>query len=101
MLSSETSKADDKAAIVGELRAERLSLLYLTPDKVVKSKRLLGLLETLDGSGRLGRFVVDDSEAPCCATMGHDLRPDYRQLQPLPSPRCPLIACTATATLKV
>lgn len=52
-----------------------LRLLYLTPERVAKSKSLLSALEKVNGNGHLSRIVVD--EAHCCSEYGHEYRPDY------------------------
>ena len=76
-------------------------LVFVTPEKVHKSKKLQNEMEKLYAQGRLGRFVVD--ECHCACQWGHDFRPDYAQLGILKShfPSIPLIAVTATASDKV
>ena len=75
----------------------RLRLVYVTPERVSKSKQLMAALEAADQWGGLTRFVVD--EAHCCSQWGHDFRSDYGQLFRLKKafPRVPLLAVTATA----
>ena len=76
-------------------------LVFVTPEKVHKSKKLQNEMEKLYAQGRLGRFVID--ECHCACQWGHDFRPDYAQLGILKShfPSIPLIAVTATASDKV
>ncbi|WIA10092.1 hypothetical protein OEZ85_010299 [Tetradesmus obliquus] len=76
-------------------------LLYVTPEKIVASKRLMAKLEKLHQAGRLMRIAID--EAHCCSTWGNDFRPDYKKLGVLKQqfPDTPIIALTATATMQV
>ena len=97
MLSAATSKSAYKQ-ISSEMDEDQLQLLYVTPEKILKSKRFLGKLEKIYARGGLARIVID--EAHCCATMGHDFRPDYQKLFILRRqfPKAPILAVTATAT---
>ncbi|KAM3870622.1 recQ-like DNA helicase BLM [Diretmus argenteus] len=78
-----------------------VKLLYVTPEKVSASNRLLGALENLYERGLLARFVID--EAHCVSQWGHDFRPDYKRLHELRQkfPQVPIMALTATATPRV
>ncbi|KNC79643.1 hypothetical protein SARC_07963 [Sphaeroforma arctica JP610] len=78
-----------------------LCMLYVTPERIAKSKRLLNKLEKLHAAGKLRRIVID--EAHCCSQWGNDFRPDYKQLGILrvQFPKVPIIAVTATATQTV
>jgi len=82
-------------------REKGLCLVFVTPEKVHKSKRLQNELQKLYAQRRLGRFVID--ECHCACQWGHDFRPDYAQLGILKShfPSIPVIAVTATASDKV
>jgi ATP-dependent DNA helicase Q1 len=78
-----------------------ICIVFVTPEKVSKSRKLRGEMEKLLQQGRLGRFVID--ECHCACQWGHDFRPDYTQLGILKKhfPTIPLIAVTATASDRV
>ncbi|POM75149.1 Bloom syndrome protein, DEAD/DEAH box helicase, partial [Phytophthora palmivora] len=92
-----------KRSITAELRraVPSIKLLYLTPEKIVKSAEMMDLLQNLQRNGMLARFVID--EAHCVSQWGHDFRPEYSQLGILKKtfPNVPLMALTATAPPKV
>jgi ATP-dependent DNA helicase Q1 len=97
-LVSSDQTPQENLKIFEQCRSGIIRLLYVTPEMVSKSKKLLGLLETLYRGNRLVRLVID--EAHCCSSMGHDFRPEYRALFILKQqfPQTPLLAVTATAT---
>ncbi|XP_029910141.1 Bloom syndrome protein homolog isoform X2 [Myripristis murdjan] len=78
-----------------------IKLLYVTPEKVSASNRLINALQNLYERGLLARFVID--EAHCVSQWGHDFRPDYKKLHELRQkfPRVSMMALTATATPRV
>ncbi|KAM7003430.1 recQ-like DNA helicase BLM [Tautogolabrus adspersus] len=78
-----------------------IKLLYVTPEKVSASNRLISALQNLFERGLLARFVID--EAHCVSQWGHDFRPDYKRLHELRQkfPSVPMMALTATATPRV
>uniref|UniRef100_A0A7N8XST0 ATP-dependent DNA helicase n=1 Tax=Mastacembelus armatus TaxID=205130 RepID=A0A7N8XST0_9TELE len=78
-----------------------IKLLYVTPEKVSASNRLISALQNLYERGLLARFVID--EAHCVSQWGHDFRPDYKKLHELRQkfPSVPMMALTATATPRV
>jgi ATP-dependent DNA helicase Q1 len=82
-------------------RSTPYRLLYVTPERVLKSKRLLNVLEKLYTASLLDRVVID--EAHCCSQYGHDFRPDYKKIGLLKRqfPRVPCMALTATCPLHV
>ena len=81
--------------------ASPLKLLYVTPEKIAKSKRFMSKLEKSHQSNLLSRIVID--EIHCASQWGHDFRPDYKILGILKRqfPSTPILGLTATATSKV
>ncbi|KAI8379702.1 P-loop containing nucleoside triphosphate hydrolase protein [Radiomyces spectabilis] len=81
--------------------APAFKLLYVTPEKIAKSKRFVAKLDQAYEAGRLSRIVID--EAHCCSQQGHDFRPDYKQLNLLRTifPNTPIMALTATCPWNV
>ncbi|KAM9293530.1 ATP-dependent DNA helicase Q1 isoform 2-T5 [Morus bassanus] len=79
-------------------RNSQLKLIYVTPEKIAKSKMFMSKLEKAYQAGCLARIAVD--EVHCCSQWGHDFRPDYKSLGILKRqfPNTPLIGLTATAT---
>lgn len=91
-----------RRAVLADLRARRLRLLYVAPERFA-SDEFVRLLADLPVS----RFVID--EAHCVSAWGHDFRPDYRRLKAAAvecrssdgHARPPIAAFTATATPEV
>ncbi|XP_027694534.1 ATP-dependent DNA helicase Q1 [Vombatus ursinus] len=79
----------------------KLKLIYVTPEKIAKSKMFMSRLEKAYEAGRFTRIAVD--EVHCCSQWGHDFRPDYKALGILKRqfPNTSLIGLTATATSHV
>ena len=90
------STSDEKRATEQALRAGRVNLLYVSPERFV-SNRFIRLIKGLT----LCLVAVD--EAHCISRWGHDFRPEYRKLRMIKDtwPDVPVIAVTATATREV
>ena len=82
----------ERAAVRADLRAGRLDLLYVAPERLM----MPDFLEMLD-EAQIALFAID--EAHCVSQWGHDFRPEYLQLAELAKrfPCVPRIALTATA----
>ncbi len=91
MLNS-TLTRDDTARVERAVRDGGISLLYLSPERLVTA-RCLSLL----AASPLALFAID--EAHCISEWGHDFRPEYLSLSLLHErfPCVPRIALTATA----
>jgi ATP-dependent DNA helicase RecQ len=76
-------------------------LFYLAPERLLLPEFLDGPLQRLIEGAGINAFVID--EAHCVSEWGHDFRREYRQLSVLRRrhPRIPILAFTATATLRV
>ncbi|KAM9467391.1 ATP-dependent DNA helicase Q1 isoform 1-T1 [Clarias gariepinus] len=101
-LNASSSKEDSKYVMTGMVdKNSPFKLLYVTPEKIAKSKLLMSKLEKAYNLGLLERIAVD--EVHCCSQWGHDFRPDYKLLGILKRqfPKVPLIGLTATATSSV
>ena len=95
--------ADLRRDVATDVRAGRVRLLYVAPERFA-SDAFLRLLADVP----IARFVVD--EAHCVSEWGHDFRPDYRRLRTAANVcpaadsagrRPPIAAFTATATPEV
>ncbi len=86
----------ERRDVAAEIRAGRLQLLYVAPERLM-SERMLTFLAATPLS-----FIAID-EAHCISDWGHDFRPDYRLLGQLREifPAVSLHAFTATATQRV
>lgn len=95
-------KEDKKmGSLYNEIKQIMHKIVYLTPEKLVKSPALMGVLDELYQCGKIDRFVID--EVHCVSHWGQDFRKDYLHLDILKKryPRVPILGLTATATVKV
>ncbi|MDO8470001.1 MAG: RecQ family ATP-dependent DNA helicase [bacterium] len=78
------------------LAAREVKLLYVAPERIMKP----GFLDLISS---LSVALIAVDEAHCISEWGHDFRPEYRRLGELRElfPDVPVVALTATATLKV
>ncbi|GAA5894862.1 RecQ family ATP-dependent DNA helicase [Sporobolomyces salmoneus] len=85
----------------GDDEGSDIKLVYVTPERIDKSKTFVSTLQKMYDAGRIARFVID--EAHCITTSGHDYRPAYLSLQKLKVlfPKVPVLAVTATAPSNV
>jgi len=91
-----TVQLHDYISTTNRVRHGEVKLLYAAPETLLRPETLL-LLE----QSRLKCLAVD--EAHCISEWGHDLRPEYRQLQAVRGrfPQAVCLAFTATATKRV
>ncbi|KFM57376.1 ATP-dependent DNA helicase Q1, partial [Stegodyphus mimosarum] len=78
-----------------------IKLLYVTPEKLAKSKRFMAKLEKMYKMGLFSLLAID--EVHCCSQWGHDFRTDYKFLGIMKRqfPNVPILGLTATATSSV
>ncbi len=80
-----------------DLLSGKTKLLYMAPESLTKEENIEFLKKI-----ELSFYAID--EAHCISEWGHDFRPEYRKLRPIIKAigkNIPVIALTATATLKV
>lgn len=87
---------DERVKAEKQLRAGEISLLFVSPERLMMSE-FMSLLQEIG----VNSIAID--EAHCISQWGHDFRPEYRQLRRLRDmfPRASLHAYTATATERV
>ncbi len=88
--------SDEKRRVVDDLRAGRLKLLYLSPERLASPDSF-----ELLSQAAISFIAID--EAHCVSQWGHEFRPDYRNLAQLRTwfPNVSMHAFTATATQTV
>lgn len=82
--------------VKADVASGKTKLLYVAPESLTKEENI-EFLKTV----KISFYAVD--EAHCISEWGHDFRPEYRRIQPIINEigKRPVIALTATATLKV
>jgi ATP-dependent DNA helicase RecQ len=91
-----TLSGDETGAVMSAVRANKLKLLYVAPERFSNERFREALLKT-----RVSLFAVD--EAHCISEWGHNFRPDYLKLAEF-ARECKaerVLALTATATPQV
>jgi ATP-dependent DNA helicase RecQ len=87
--------AEAQQKVIAKLRAGRLQLLYVAPERLLQP-------HTRDLLRGLPVSVIAIDEAHCVSQWGHDFRHDYLELHELAElfPGVPRMALTATATAR-
>jgi len=96
VLNSSLSKAEIKT-VKEDLTSRKTKLLYVAPESLTKEENVAFFKDI-----NISFYAID--EAHCISEWGHDFRPEYRRLRPIINAigkKVPVIALTATATLKV
>ncbi len=96
VMNSSLSKAE-MTQVRSDLLAGKTKLLYMAPESLTKEDNIQFLKQI-----QISFYAID--EAHCISEWGHDFRPEYRKLRPIIQAIghiVPIIALTATATLKV
>lgn len=96
VLNSSLSKAEI-TQVKADLTSGKTKLLYVAPESLTKDENVDFLRDL-----KISFFAID--EAHCISEWGHDFRPEYRRLRPIINAvgkNLPVIALTATATVKV
>jgi ATP-dependent DNA helicase RecQ len=91
---------EEENEIRRKVAAGQISLLYVSPERLLLPSTLQLLAKADEGQG-VARFAID--EAHCISAWGHDFRPEFRQLNRIKEafPGVPVQAFTATATPQV
>ena len=87
-----TLAADEARAVLARLHNGELSLLYVSPERMM----MPGFINSLE---HIPLALIAIDEAHCVSQWGHDFRPEYAALGELREhfPEVPFIALTATA----
>uniref|UniRef100_T1JDC6 ATP-dependent DNA helicase n=1 Tax=Strigamia maritima TaxID=126957 RepID=T1JDC6_STRMM len=97
--SSEEKVTEIQKKMIDE--SSTMKLLYVTPEKLAKSKQFMSKLQKMYEMGRFSILAID--EVHCCSHWGHDFRPDYKFLGIMKRqfPKVPILGLTATATMEI
>lgn len=96
VLNSSLNKSEIRR-VKQDLLDQRTKLLYVAPESLTKEDNIEFLKNI-----KISFYAID--EAHCISEWGHDFRPEYRRIRPIINnigQDSPVIALTATATLKV
>ncbi|OQX80364.1 MAG: DNA helicase RecQ [Bacteroidetes bacterium 4484_249] len=96
VLNSSLSKVEINQ-VKDDLLAQKTKLLYVAPESLTKEENIEFFKNI-----KIALYAID--EAHCISEWGHDFRPEYRRIRPIIEAigqKAPIIALTATATLKV
>ncbi|MCD4788650.1 MAG: DNA helicase RecQ [Bacteroidales bacterium] len=96
VLNSSLSKIEI-SQVKDDLLSGKTKLLYVAPESLTKEENV-DFLRNIN----IALYAVD--EAHCISEWGHDFRPEYRRIRPIIEAigqDVPIMALTATATLKV
>ncbi len=96
VLNSSLNKSEIRR-VKQDLLDQRTKLLYVAPESLTKEENVEFLKNI-----KISFYAID--EAHCISEWGHDFRPEYRRIRPIINnigQNSPVIALTATATLKV
>ncbi|MEA3505855.1 MAG: DNA helicase RecQ [Bacteroidota bacterium] len=96
VLNSSLNKSE-VAIVKADLISGKTKLLYVAPESLTKEENI-EFFQNI----KISFYAID--EAHCISEWGHDFRPEYRRIRPIIDnigQKTPVIALTATATLKV
>lgn len=100
-----TQSSAEQNDVVARARANKLKLLYLAPERLIRYEHREGtpiissLSPLVDTLAKLNVSLIAIDEAHCISQWGHDFRPEYLMLSGLKKvfSGAPIIALTATA----
>ena len=78
---NEFKNGEGEGNLYTQIRDRKFKLVYLTPEKLVKSPALMNVVEYMYHRGDVDRFVID--EVHCVSHWGQDFRKDYLHLDML------------------